>query len=329
MKTRRQFLTDVGKAALPAVAMSSSLLSPALMVRSQGRTDDAQNKRIRVGIIGAENSHTIGFGKLFNVDKKFPGVEVLYVWGETDEFARNAAEKGSIPTIVKDPSEMMGKIDALIVDHRHPKFHLGAALPFVKAGIPTFVDKPFCYRVDEGKEFLKIAREAGTPVTSFSSIAQSDGTFDLKAQVQAIGDIEHVFSFGPADINSEYGGIFFYGVHVVQPLMFVFGEDVVRVRITRTSKGATASIMFESGRDASLLFTQGRDRGTMVFTKESTIKLEPRVEESDPPRHYRDIVSMFRTGKEPRSHDNILRCVAVLAALEQSVSTQEWTDVIV
>jgi predicted dehydrogenase len=176
---------------------------------------------------------------------------------------------------------------------------------------------------------LKIAREAGTPVTSFSSIAQSDGTFDLKAQVQAIGDIEHVFSFGPADINSEYGGIFFYGVHVVQPLMFVFGEDVVRVRITRTSKGATASIMFESGRDASLLFTQGRDRGTMVFTKESTIKLEPRVEESDPPRHYRDIVSMFRTGKEPRSHDNILRCVAVLAALEQSVSTQEWTDVIV
>jgi predicted dehydrogenase len=86
------------------------------MVRSQGRTDDAQNKRIRVGIIGAENSHTIGFGKLFNVDKKFPGVEVLYVWGETDEFARNAAEKGSIPTIVKDPSEMMGKIDALIVE---------------------------------------------------------------------------------------------------------------------------------------------------------------------------------------------------------------------
>ena len=42
---------------------------------------------------------------------------------------------------------MLGKIDALIVDHRHAKFHLEAATPFVKAGIPTFVDKPFCYRV--------------------------------------------------------------------------------------------------------------------------------------------------------------------------------------
>jgi hypothetical protein len=51
-------------------------------------------KNIRIGIIGAENSHTIGFGKMFNTDKKFPGMEVKYVWGETDEFARNAMEKG-------------------------------------------------------------------------------------------------------------------------------------------------------------------------------------------------------------------------------------------
>ena len=78
----------------------------------------AKNKQkpIRIGIIGAENSHTVGYGRLFNIEKKFPGVEVLYVWGETDEFARNAAEKGNIPNIVKDPGEMLGKIDALIVD---------------------------------------------------------------------------------------------------------------------------------------------------------------------------------------------------------------------
>ena len=108
---------------------------------------------VRIGIIGAENSHTVGYGRLFNVDKKFPGVEVKYVWGETEAFARNAMEKGSIPNMVKDPLEMMGKIDALIVDHRHPKYHLEAATPFVKAGIPTFIDKPFCYRVEEGKTF--------------------------------------------------------------------------------------------------------------------------------------------------------------------------------
>ncbi|HEX8039436.1 MAG TPA: hypothetical protein VF490_09795, partial [Chryseosolibacter sp.] len=66
-------------------------------------------KPIRIGIIGAENSHTIGYGKMFNIDKQFPGVEVKYVWGETAEFAQAAAEKGGIPNIVNDPKEMLGK----------------------------------------------------------------------------------------------------------------------------------------------------------------------------------------------------------------------------
>jgi len=42
-----------------------------------------------------------------------------------------------------------------------------------------------------------------------------------------------------------------------------------------------------------------------------------------------DMVEMFRTGKEPRSHESILKCVAVLEALEKSVSSQNWERVIV
>ncbi|MCK5101614.1 MAG: twin-arginine translocation signal domain-containing protein, partial [Cyclobacteriaceae bacterium] len=103
MKTRRSFIKTVGTgAALSSVALSSTTAFASQMLSDS----DHQQKRIRIGIIGAENSHTIGYGKMFNTDKKFPGVEVKYVWGETDEFAKNAAEKGNIPNIVKDPSEM-------------------------------------------------------------------------------------------------------------------------------------------------------------------------------------------------------------------------------
>jgi hypothetical protein len=66
-----------------------------------------------------------------------------------------------------------------------------------------------------------------------------------------------------------------------------------------------------------------------VETKEGMIELKPRVEERDPPKHYVDMVEMFRTGKEPRSHDSIIKCVAVLEALERSVSSGRWEDVIV
>ena len=180
--SRRNFIK---KSIGASVAVAAGGILPVTgMVSPSQSGSKLQDKSIRIGIIGAENSHTRGYGKLFNIDKKFPGVEVLYVWGETEEFAKDAVERGGIPNMVKDPSEMLGKIDALIVDHRHGKYHLEAATPFVKAGIPTFVDKPFCYRVDEGVEFLAMARELGTPVTSYSSIAHTDSILDMKKQLE-------------------------------------------------------------------------------------------------------------------------------------------------
>jgi predicted dehydrogenase len=323
MESRRSFINKMGK----GMALSAFAFSPAIANEMLGE-GKSNNKTIRIGIIGAENSHTIGFGKLFNTDRKFPGVEVLYVWGETEEFARKAVTEGAIPNMVKDPAEMMGKIDALIVDHRHPKYHLEAATPFVKAGIPTFIDKPFCYRVQEGKEFLAMAREMGTPVTSYSSIAQSDATFDIKEQLESMGEINHVVRYGPADLESQYGGIFFYGVHCVQPLMFMLGGDIKKVKITKYGKNATANLAYENGMLATLIFTSlhyGWE--TFVETEEGVIELKSRVEESDPPRNDTDMVEMFRTGKEPRSHQSILNCVAVLEALEKSAETEQWVEV--
>ncbi len=323
METRRKFINKIGKgAALSAVAFSP-VVSAEIFAG-----DQPDDKKIRIGIIGAENSHTAGFGKLFNIDKKFPGIEVLFVWGETEEFAKTAMAQGGIPGIVRDPLEMMGKIDALIVDHRHAKYHLKAATPFVKAGIPAFIDKPFCYRVSEGKEFLAMAESLGTPVTSYSTIAQSDSTFDIKKQVESMEPINHVVMYGPADINSPYGGIFFYGVHSVQTLMFIFGDDIVKARITKNGNNASASLAYTNGMLATLIF-KSLHYGWELFaeTKEGIIELKSRVEEADPPRCYTDMVEMFRTGKEPRSHESILKCVAIMEALEKSVKDEKWKEV--
>lgn len=296
--------------------------------RTKKLSDDKLFKPLRIGIIGAENSHTIGFGKMFNVDKKFPEAEITHVWGETDELARKASEGGKIPTIVKDPQEMLGKIDALIVDHRHAKYHLAAATPFIKAKIPTFIDKPFCYRVEEGKAFLKLAREMGTPVTSFSSVAQTKATYDIKQQLESLGEIKHVVRYGPLDPDSEYGGVFFYGVHLIQPLMFMFGEDIQKVKVTRVGKQGSASLVFKNGLYATLIFkplSYGWE--TFVDTKKGLVELKSKVEEPDPPMMDTDMVNMFRTGKEPRSHNSMLKEVAILEAMEKSVSSEKWEDV--
>lgn len=321
MNTRRSFIKTVGAGTALSALSFSALGSAATKLMSE-------EKKIRIGIVGAENSHTIGFGKLFNIDKKFPGVEVKYVWGETEDFAKNAMKKGQIPNMVKDPQEMLGKIDAVIVDHRHAKYHLDAARPFVQAGIPAFIDKPFCYRLSEGKEFLQMAREKGTPICSYSTIAHSDATFDIAEQIKSLGEVNNVVRYGPADIESPYGGIFFYGVHLVQPLMYMFGNDIKTVKINKYGKKAGAVLIFESGLQANLIFsTLHYGWETFVETKQGITELKSRVPESNPDRAYRDMVNMFRTGQEPISHESILKYVAVLEAMEKSVSSDKWEDV--
>lgn len=322
MNTRRTFIKTVGS----GVAVSA--VAPGILANNAFGENIVIQKQIRIGIIGAENSHTAGFGKMFNIDKKFPGAEVKYVWGETDAFAKNAMEKGNIPNQVKDPKEMLGKIDALIVDHRHPKYHLGAAEPFVKAGIPTFIDKPFCYRTAEGKQFLEMARKIGTPITSYSSIAHSDSTFNMKEQVAGMSDIVHVVRTGKVDLDSKYGGVFFYGVHLVQPLMFIFGEDIKRVKITRNGSQGTANVQFSSGLFATLILKKkAYNWETFIETTDEFIQLQSSVEETNPAKNYVDMVEMFRTGKEPRSHQSILNCVSVLEAMEKSAVSEKWVDV--
>ena len=318
MKSRRNFIKTIGS------GVAVSVISPVTLANSF-----SDEKKLRIGIIGAENSHTAGFGKMFNINKKFPGVEVKYVWGETDEFAKIAMEKGGIPNQVKNQEEMLGKIDALIVDHRHPKYHLEAATPFVKAGIPTFVDKPFCYSAAEGKEFLQMAKKLGTPVTSYSSIAQSNATFDMKKQLETMGEISQVVRYGPVDLESKYGGVFFYGVHIVQPLLNIFGEDVERVKISKNGKYGNASLQFSSGLFATLIFKSlAYGWETFVETKGGLVELKSEVEETNPAKNYVDMVEMFRTGKEPRSHQSILNCTSVLEAMQKSVESEKWVDVV-
>ena len=71
---------------------------------------------MKIGIIGAENSHTAAIAKTLNVDKAIKGVEVSMVWGEMAEYAKKAAMEGKIPTRVKYSRDMLGEVDAVVVE---------------------------------------------------------------------------------------------------------------------------------------------------------------------------------------------------------------------
>lgn len=329
-KSRRSFIRKLGCGALfqsfffPAASFSFPVPNV-----SSGPTMNPSLKPLRLGIVGGSvSAHTFDYGKLFNIDKKFPGVELLYAWADTDDFAKDVRERAQIPNIVKDPEQMIDKIDALIINHRDGKYHLKPAIPFIKAGIPTFVDKPFTNRVTEAKEFLSLARSFGTPVSTWSTVAHSERILDIKKQIAKIGKINNLVCFGPVDIESPWGGVHFYGIHSVDPLLYIFGDNVVRVRVTKKDRTATGSLLFADGMLATIIFmTQARQTPIYAETPKGLIELKSDVNEADPPKYYTDMVDMFLNGKEPRSHSSIIHSVAVLEALERSIDSDQWEEV--
>jgi len=285
---------------------------------------------MKIGIIGAENSHAANIARTINIEKKIKGFTVDYIWGETQAFARKTAEAGRIPNIVKKQSEMMGKIDALVVDHRHGKYHLAAALPFVKAGIPTFVDKPFCYRAAEGKAFLRVVRKCGTPVSSFSSIPNRKSVAQFAKKVAALGDLVAGATYGPADIKSPHGGVFFYGTHQVEAALKIFGCDVKWVVATKSGDNAAAQMSYANGMLVTVNFIKDGCR-EFYATAAGKGEVIHQPLTADKGRHLpnmRLFTAMFRTGKEPKTDEQMLRPIQVLEAIEKGLRSGKREKVV-
>ena len=282
-----------------------------------------------IGIIGAENSHTVAIAKTINIDRLVSGFSVTHVWGETPDDAKDAQERGLIPNIVQEPEDMIGQVDAAIVDHRHPKYHLPAVRPLLEAGIPLFVDKPFCYRLDEGKEFLARARELNVPVCSFSVLPKQASFAQLQEDVRELGRIISVVSTGPCDIDSEYGGVFFYGIHQVDMVVRLLDQDITHVQLNRGEQNHTATLYSASGAISTMnLVGEGRVgfHVSVIGEKGRTDRVIG-YDENTYLTGVLDFCLMFSAGETDETDSSMLTPVAVLEALEKSQESGEKCEV--
>lgn len=278
---------------------------------------------MRIGIIGAECTHAAEIAKTINIQKKIKGFTVDFIWGETREFAEKAAREGQIPVIVKNPREMLGMIDGLVVDHRHAKYHLGAAIDFIKAGVPTFIDKPFCYRVKEGLEFIKAARKYKTPICSFSAVRHQSSFEQFLKETSKAGDVITATVSGPCDIKSKYGGVFFYGSHHVECAIAAFGSDIESVTVVKNGSINTAVLKYERPLTVSLNFIKAvyNNFSVSAYCSSKTVFKEIEYDNAPYLKGIKIFTKMFKTHRGPCDYENMLRPVAVLEAIEKALKT--------
>lgn len=279
---------------------------------------------VRLGIIGAENSHSFKIAEMCNIRKKAP-MRVTHIWGETPAFAKTAAEKGAIPDIIKNWKKLAGQVDGVMIDHRHGKYHAPAARYFLERGVPTFVDKPITCDLKEARALFKLAEKHRTPLITFSSkpLAKAYQAFTKKLKKQ--GDLYALNSNGPAQLNSPHGGIYFYGIHQVDCAIELLGTDVKTAFLQATGPAdGVAVLTFRSGAFATLnLISKGVGfRWSAVNAK----GVHDLADEPDPAGYATSaklIANLIAKGAVPFSKERMLAPIAVLEALKKSMRTKK------
>jgi predicted dehydrogenase len=279
---------------------------------------------LRIGMVGSDNSHAIAFSRLCNLPKDEDGLHVggarvTHLFGLDDARNREVAEKGRIPAIVADPKEMIGHVDGVHVCFRHGDLHLKYALPFLKAGIPTFVDKPLACRVADAKRLIAAAQQSGAPLTSFSTVRLAK---DMVAWLKGVAKVRPLNGgavFGPADADSQYGGLIFYGIHTVELMLEVFGYDVTAVRAVKSDLGVFADCVYQDGAIVSLEFVKKGATGFGLLVHGQKQHLYHMV---DGGTAYRDgfvtYLKMFKTGEWPLTAGQLLRPVELMDAIARA-----------
>ena len=192
----------------------------------------------RIGIIGSDNSHASAFSKLANLPQEngsflFPDVKITHILGDTPLSASSVAKACRIPHTVQNLEEMYNQVDAVMIVYRHGGTHFQSALPFLERGIPVWIDKPVTIDPEECRKLIRLAESRKTILAGGSTCKYCPDVLRLKSEFLRLQDdsafISGAFNF-PGEIDSPYGGIYFYGGHAAEILTTIFGTEVRSIK---------------------------------------------------------------------------------------------------
>ena len=282
----------------------------------------------RVGILGAENSHAMAFGQIFNgfrpdLGDEFADIRVVGVGGNYPDANRDVFEKCALDFIEENPGDMLGKVDAVMVTARDGKYHGEFARRFIEAGVPAFIDKPFTSDPEEALALARLAKSKGVPLVGGSSLKLCADVIDMNALVQQAG--EKAISgdvTAPVSLVNEYGGFWFYAAHLVEICLKVFGYDPEWTWASRTAKGVTAVIHY-AGYEVTCHFTDSAYNYSVTLHTPDGPVFRPVNIDDFSVLEARSFAKMLRTGEMDFSYEQLVIPVYVLAAIEKSFETGE------
>ena len=150
---------------------------------------------VRVGMVVGPASHSYGiWAENMNPNPNFmrtTGMLLTHVWSLRPQVAQSFKEKFAGVQVVRNIEDLAGSVDGVYLDDADAVslYHL-MARPFLEAGVPLFINRPFTTSLAKGRAMVDLARKHNTALLSASTWEFTESVGDLQAKIGALPEIK-------------------------------------------------------------------------------------------------------------------------------------------
>ncbi len=242
-------------------------------------------KKLRLGVLGMSegNGHPYSWSAIFNgydmqymKDCPFPVIpdylqkedfpsefltemgEVTHVWAQERHMAEHIAAAARIANVVDEAEDMIGEVDAVLLARDDAENHYEMAMPFIKAGLPIFIDKPFALSLKEAEEMLA-AQQFNNQIFTCSSLRYAEELILTDNDKETLGEIK----FAEATIGKKWET---YGIHILEPIVAQLPNRGNLISVTPVKHGEIQVVTVKWDNSIVNLKMTGSIPSPLIFT---------------------------------------------------------------
>lgn len=283
--------------------------------------------QIKLGIVGTDTSHVIAFTKILNDPKNkdhVPGARIVAAfkggskdvessYTRVDKYAAELQKDWGIE-IVPDIDTLCSKVDAVLLESVDGRPHLEQAKQIIKHRKPMFIDKPLASTLEDAREIARLAKAAGVPWFTASSLRWNEMTSTMK-----VPGTTAVITWGPGPTEPHHHlDLSWYAIHPIELMYAFLGPGCVEVTRVESESGDVIVGRWKDGRIGTVRTNRPYGGyGAVVFKKDGLLQSPP-----NPKTGYQamlgEIVKFFQTSTPPVSNEESLEVFAFMDAALRS-----------
>jgi predicted dehydrogenase len=248
--------------------------------------------------------------------KRVDGARVVKVWDPDRTWAERLAAACAIPEVCDSPEACSEDVDGVVIVDDGSGDQAKYAIHPLKAGVPTFCDKPLAMTARRARQVAHVVRATGTPFMSASSLRFVPDILALKSEIPDLGDVHLV----TAACGNE---LVYYGIHALSMVYAVFGGGALSCLNVGQPDRNIVRVRFASGRDLVLLVAEREYMRAgyqiCVYGTQGWRALQPDLQDLYTYLQ-QQFVDMVRTGHEPVPVEEEAEVIAVLEAGKRSLA---------